>query len=166
MRDRLFLGLALVVCIGTPVVYGAEFGQISLEELTLRSDVILTGKCIASQSRWDDQARMVMTDSVFAVDRYLKGQGSATITVTAPGGALPDRNLVMTIPGMVEFSPKEEVLLFLAKTRSRNYTVYGLSQGKFVIQTDAKTADKTVGKQPLTKVLAEVDRINRSRRTN
>ena len=102
---------------------------------------------------------MIMTDSVFAVDRYIKGRGTATITVTSLGGALPDRNLIMTVPGMVEFTPKEEVLLFLARTTARTYSVYGLSQGKFVIQSDPKTGNKSVLQRPLTTLLSEVDRI-------
>jgi hypothetical protein len=143
----------------------AQARSISLEEMTMRADVILTGKCIASRARWDDKSKIVMTESTFAVDRYLKGKATGTITVTSVGGALPDRNIMMTIPGMVEFTPEEDVLLFLAKSPDRTYSVYGQSQGKFVIKTDAKTGRRIVGQESLTTFVSKLERISRGQKT-
>jgi hypothetical protein len=139
--------------------------SINLEEMTMRADIILTGKCIASRARWDDKSKIVMTESTFAVDRYLKGKAAGTITVTSIGGALPDRNIMMTIPGMVEFAPDEDVLLFLAKSPDRTYSVYGQAQGKFVIKTDAKTGKRVVGQESLTTFVSKLERISRAQKT-
>jgi hypothetical protein len=99
-----------------------------------RAETILTGVCASSNSRWDERTRMILTDSVFRVAAYIRGQGKATISVTTPGGVLPDRNLMMTFPGMMTFVPGTEVMLFISKAQNGSPYVYGQVTGARQIQ--------------------------------
>ena len=129
----------ILVIIGILFISYATFGtppaqQSLFDEMTNRSDVVLTGVCTSSTSRWDEQTRMILTDSVFTVQSYVKGRGKTAVSVTTPGGVLRAQNLMMTFPGMIEFAPGEEALLFLTTNREGAFEVYGRVSGTKQIQ--------------------------------
>ena len=125
-----FLGILVL----SYAALGTQSEQTALSDMVSNSDTIITGVCASSNSRWDSQTRMILTDSVFLVDSYVKGQGNNTVSVTTPGGVLRDRNLMMTFPGMIEFAPGEQALLFLTTSPEGIYHVYGRVSGINQIQ--------------------------------
>ncbi len=138
--------------------------SVNLAEMTLRSGFVVTGVCISTTSRWDDAARVIMTDSIVRVDRYLKGSGPATMTITSFGGALPERNFAMTISEMVQFNVGEEALLFLTSGAKGSYTVYRMARGKLVISRDRATGARNVLGAKLESVIADINRIVQEQR--
>ena len=125
-----FLGILLI----SYAALGTQPEQAPFLDMVSKSDTIVTGVWASSNSRWDSQTRLILTDSVFKVDSYLKGQGNNTVSVTTLGGILRDRNLMMTFPGMIEFVPGERVLLFLTTSPEGIYQVYGRVSGVKQIQ--------------------------------
>ena len=83
-----------------------------IRSLVARADMVLVGTCVSTRSRWDNEARMILTDVTLEVARYLKGSGGSRLTLIVPGGELPERNFGMVAPGMAQFREDEEVILF------------------------------------------------------
>jgi hypothetical protein len=120
-----------------PVLAASDTAVPGVEELATRSDLIFYGTCVSASSRWDDVSRIIVTDAVFRVDRYIKGNGPGEVLVTSPGGVLPERNLIMTVAGGAEYAPGEESLMFVTRSQNGDVSVYGLGRGKLTIQLDA-----------------------------
>ncbi len=106
--------------------------QISLPQMTLGSDVILHGTVhTAAAVAVKGNERHIRTDIVIRIQSLLKGpRGMQTIKLELPGGKLGD--WAINIPGMPSFTPGEEVVLFLEKTKF-NWALTGLNQGKFTV---------------------------------
>src|SRR5262249_3534306 len=85
----------------------------NLGEMVAHAHAIFLGTCETSVSRWDDATRTIFTDSTFAVTQYLKGDLGPRITLTEPGGVLPQMNLMMVIPHFPHFHAGEEVVVFV-----------------------------------------------------
>lgn len=87
----------------------------------------------------------IVTDVHFRVHRTMKGSNPGPeFSLRLMGGTWGDYKL--DIPGMPVFTPDEEVVLFLEWT-GKNYTVMGLSQGKYRVATDdqgRKTASRSL----------------------
>ena len=163
MNRRCFLVFSLVLMMSSRGTFRASDAvSIPLEEMALGSDVILTGVCVSSTSRWEPSSRMIMTDSVVRVDRYIKGAGPTTVLVTSLGGALPEYNLAMSVAEMAQFRPGEEVLLFLLATPGRSHSLYGMGRGKQVIQLDPVTRVRKIRGQLLETFISEIGRIMRN----
>jgi hypothetical protein len=133
--------------------------------MTAGSDVIFTGVCVSSQSRWDAQNRVIVTDSVFRVEQYIKGTGPSTVLLTNPGGVLPQFNLAMSASGVPDFHVGEEVLLFLTRPPRGNAALYGLGRGKQTIERERNGAPKIQGTR-LDLVINQINRALRDQKTN
>ena len=157
------LALILVLCVRWNVL-ASDAASITLQEMAVRSTVIVTGVCLSSTSRWDESTRTIVTDSVFRVDRYVRGMGPATLLVTSPGGALPELNLMMTVSEMVEFRRGEEVVLFLTNVPGKGHSVYGMGRGKALIQRDPATGARKVRGQLLESFISEINRVLQDQR--
>ena len=129
-----------------------------IQELVTRSDVIFSGVCLSSTGRWDDVSRIIVTDAVFRVDRYIKGSGPREVRVTSPGGVLPERNHSMAVTGMAEYTPGEEVLMFVTQSARSGLEVYGMGRGKLTIQMDA-ARERRVRGEPLSNVINSINVI-------
>jgi hypothetical protein len=57
-----------------------------LAELARGSSVIFVGTVASQESRWDRDHRLILTDTRFEVDHFLKGGTGATATITEVGG--------------------------------------------------------------------------------
>ncbi len=112
--------------------------DLSVEEMTVQSDVIAIGSCLSTQSVWVD--RSLVTLANISVQEVLKGDDSSSITVALPGGIDVNRKIpvAMTYPGAPRISPDEKVFLFLTRDDqvTGGYTIAGFSQGKFSIHTN------------------------------
>ncbi len=111
---------------------------LSIEDMTNQSDVIAIGNCVETKSVWVD--RTLVTLATVSVTESLKGNETADLTVTLPGGVDANRAIpiAMTYPGAPRMTPGEDVLLFLTASGevAGSYSVAGFSQGKFSIVKD------------------------------
>jgi hypothetical protein len=152
----------LVVFLLTGPLVASDVAPPSVEELTLRSDAIFSGTCLAWSSRWDERSGIIVTDATFRVDRYIKGAGPTEVQVTSPGGILPERNLEMTVTGMAEYTRGEEALIFVTRAANGELGVYGMGRGKLPIQRDAARVRRVRG-ESLDALIRRIESIVQSR---
>lgn len=118
----------------TPIAAG-----VTMEEMTSKADVIVTGQCVESHSEW--VGRSLVTLATIQVAETVKGTPGSTLTVTLPGGRDANRKfpIAMTYPGAPTIQPQEEVFLFLnaadgsTATTAGSYAVTDYAAGKFSI---------------------------------
>lgn len=97
------------------------------EQLIAKSPVIVEGS-VVSTAVLERDGRIV-TETVIAVSRALKGHTEETVTVRELGGELDGR--ITKVFGTPEFQAGERVLLFLEKAPQGHYRTMDLFAGKF-----------------------------------
>ena len=112
----------------------------AIREMTLQSDLIVSGQCLNTESRWVESGRVLVTLATIAVGEVVKGEPARTVTVVLPGGSDANRRfpVAMTYPGAPTITPQEEVFLFLTNSDmvADSYMVTGFAQGKFSLVND------------------------------
>ena len=135
---RTALGFFLVAISFTSAARASRTRLLNLEEMTLRSARIFSGRCLQIRVDHDPSINIDVTSVKFAVDRTVKGRRDRTVTIrmadsTRPGA--PGSQVV----GMPTFTVGEEVVLFLyGESRAGLTSPVGFGQGKFTVVTDKK----------------------------
>ena len=126
----------------------------SIRDMTLQSQLIITGRCVDTTSTWIENGRVLVTLATVAVDEAIKGTPGSTVTVVLPGGVDTNRRIpvAMTYAGAPTITPQEDVFLFLATEErvANGYGVMGFAEGKLSVIED-ETGQKLVSRD-LTKV--------------
>ena len=123
----------------------AQTRRLPLEELSKKSELIVTGKVIDQIAEWNEEKTRIYTRVTIAVDEYHKGERSEnTVTVTHLGGEIGDVGELYT--GTARFVKDEEVFLFLKKDQKGNLRVTGSNQGKYMIRRDEVTGRRMISK--------------------
>src|SRR5262245_44016999 len=134
-----FLAWALLKCL---VAEATTVEKLSLEEMTRRSKKIVVGRCISTESRWNEKNTLILTFSKFSVSEDLKGESSGSITVMTVGGTV--NGVTQTVAGTPQFAADQEVVLFLEGTKSGQWQPVGLSQGRYRILRESRTGQQEV----------------------
>jgi hypothetical protein len=113
--------------------------KLSLEELVRKSGRIILGRCLSTESRWNQGNTLIYTYSKVAVTENFKGQAGGFVNVVTVGGTVD--GITQTVSGMPQFEQDEEVVLFLEPSKNDLWQPVGLSQGKFRIVKDSRTGD-------------------------
>jgi hypothetical protein len=116
--------------------------KLSLEEMTRRSRRIVVGRCISTESRWNEKNTLILTFSKFSVSEDLKGESGGWITVMTVGGTV--NGVTQNVAGTPQFAADEEVVLFLESSKSSQWQPVGLSQGRFRILRESRTGQQEV----------------------
>ena len=151
----LFLVLAVA---GAQVVGAAGHAAgpaITTKALAEHAARIVHATHVAAASRWEPQARLIVTEHRFRVHATLKGRPVDEITVLVPGGQLPEHNLQLTVPHQAVFAADEEVVLFVGRDQLGNAAVLGGEHGKLRVARDAHGA-RVVGRRSLGDVTAQI----------
>jgi matrixin/VCBS repeat protein/FG-GAP repeat protein len=128
-RTRLEARIRAVVGVPPPALAGALLTRRhSLAGLTAEADVVVAAQVADLRARLGPRGDTIETDVTLRVERALKGGPSATLTLTLPGGAVGDTQLL--VGGVPHFWPSERVLLFL-RAHPSGLGLVGLWQGKF-----------------------------------
>jgi len=132
MKHATLIGLFLVALAST--ASATTVLRVSLQKMTVSSDVILHGEVLSSRAvTVDNNPRNIRTEVHVRVRDLLKGpRGMTELTLQLAGGKVGD--WAMKVPGMPTFSAGEQVVLFLEKT-AHNWALTGLGQGKFAVVT-------------------------------
>jgi hypothetical protein len=113
--------------------------DLTMQEMTQRSELIVAGQCVETRSTWVDGRRLV-TLATISVNDAIKGTSASTVTVELPGGIDSNRKhpISMNYPGAPTIQTDENVFLFLTRADSpaNTYAVMGYAQGKFSIVND------------------------------
>jgi hypothetical protein len=140
MRKPIWL-LALTLVASFPAL-ATTVEKFTLDDLVQKSGRIIVGKCISSESRWNDRNTLILTTARFAVSEPLKGSSDGFVNVVTVGGTLD--GITQTVSGMPVFEPEEEVLLFLEPSKNGQWQPLGMSQGKFRILRNRQTGEQEV----------------------
>ncbi len=110
--------------------------RLSVEQLIEQSESIVSGRAIRSWSSWDRSHQFIWTHHEIALQDVVKGELRATVVVSEPGGTVDGKTMV--IPGAVQFTPGEDVVLFLYRTPVGYLRTVGYGQGKYSISRDRR----------------------------
>lgn len=103
----------------------------SLQELHRTADVVITGKVTDANSFWNQTHDTIYTDYTVVVEEAAKGELLKTVTVRLMGGAVGDRELLVSGNAVLEVG--ERVLLCL-RANDGFHTLVGMSQGKWSVR--------------------------------
>lgn len=140
MVKTLYLFLLVILFSGYFTIALSQHQETKLKQLTVKADLIVTGKVLGNKSNWNMNKTRIYTDATLQVDEYLKGNNNGSqVVVTYPGGEVDGVGELYT--HMPKFENNEDVLVFLKKDE-KGYKVYDGEEGKIKIIRDAKTGEK------------------------
>lgn len=129
----------------TSTAEAATVQALSPGKLAARSTVIFIGTVERQESRFVAESNHVVTDTVFAVERLVKGptKTPTRLALTQLGGVVGegDRRRGTEVPGYARFTVGERVMLFLEPTSTGRLVPTGLAQGKYVLKVDPATGE-------------------------
>lgn len=138
MRSSLVRVAAIAVTLGVAAAaFATQIVQKTPKELAAVSALVVDGKVTGVRSYWNDDHSKILTEAVVAVDATHKGANASSVRVVQLGGVVG--NVRQTAAGALAWKRGEEVLLFLEPATPGAYQVTGYSQGKYLIQRDART---------------------------
>jgi hypothetical protein len=143
-RNAFAVIAALATFFTTAVGSATVIEQISLEEMTQRSDAIVHGVVTRTGSRWDMEHDEPVTITEVRVLRWIKGGDAPTVTIRERGGQVQDRG--MWVAGTPRYAVNEEVVVFLERhpERPAQYRTYSLVMGKFRVRHGIGTVPPAV----------------------
>jgi hypothetical protein len=131
-----FLPQGLILSIALAAASFAQastFEKLSFDRLIGEADVIVKGRVEELKTRQAADRRSATTVITISVASQFKGAKVSSVAIEQPGGSMGE--VVQGVPGLPEFSPGEEVIVFLKRQRSGAHTVVGGRQGKFSAKT-------------------------------
>jgi hypothetical protein len=132
--------------------------KLSIEKMSVEADAVITGEVTGVQSAWRSDQTTIDTTTTVKVAECIAGPCTDEMKLMHRGGTVGDNALY--IPGMPQFKQGQNVLLFLRKDpegRQGVWAVFGMCQGMFVIEKDAKDG-KLYAQQQGGAALAEPDK--------
>jgi hypothetical protein len=134
--------LALFLALAAPhVSLAAVLRAMPIAELIAKSDVVIHGTVTSTTTQRDAQGEIV-TYVTLAIAEVWKGNiNTNTFRIVHSGGVLGEE--VQMCSAQVEYRIGEEVVAMLVLNQRGEGVTLGLVQGKFEVETDAKTGEKT-----------------------
>jgi hypothetical protein len=127
----IFLGILVLLGVSRPVD-ASLFIAMSAEELIEESDAVIEGGVIEQHSHWDEQGRVIVTDSTVRVSEVIIGQAPTFVRVRTYGGTVG--NFSVDAQGFPQLNMGEEVVLFLKKDEAIHANrIVGYQQGHFEV---------------------------------
>lgn len=141
--------LALLVALSAGWVSTAEatvMVEVPLDEMVATADAVVVARVIQSESRLvidPERGSEPHTFTTLRVDEWLVGAGSTTLTIEEIGGTLG--NETTRIDGVPEFTPNDEVVLFIEQRSNGSLRTLAMAQGHFVVRRGVgQTPDSVV----------------------
>ncbi len=118
-----------------PTAQATSYRDVSLEELTARSTVVVEAEVTKVRHLQQPGRLPVVTMDDLRVIRYLRGSGPSQITLWQPGGVIDE--LRFEIVGSPRFKVGQRVILFLKPKPgygSVTFYLFGLELGAYQVQ--------------------------------
>ncbi|HWV37712.1 MAG TPA: hypothetical protein VN033_04450 [Vulgatibacter sp.] len=138
----MFARLGWTTALGALAAAGAASATtmlaLSVDELTQRSDRVVTGRVVATEPRPSEDGRRISTVVTLQIDETWKGTPAEEVRILAMGGTLDGISQVVT--GAARFEEGEEVVVFLRRLRTEEalFEVVGMAQGKLAVERDTE----------------------------
>jgi hypothetical protein len=144
MQRSLCYVLALALLLALCAIAGSATTVVpqSVEQLTDRSLLVVTGHSVRSWSAWDPSHRAIYTYTQFAVEQTLKGPAMQTVLVREMGGSVD--GYAQKVAGVHPLSTGERAVLFLRPgiiDGTGALAVTGLMQGEFRITNTGEVSN-------------------------
>jgi hypothetical protein len=123
-----------------PLLQATTLARLSLDQLASSADNVARVRCVRAESQRENGA--IWTVTTFNVIETMKGNLPAQVTVRLPGGRFG--HFTETVDGTPKFNSGEEVIVFLERSQSGDFSVAGWVQGTFRIARDPHTLRETV----------------------
>jgi hypothetical protein len=134
VQMRLGVGFAAVLM--ATIASATTIARLSLDEMTGRSEMIVSGQVTESFTAWDSEHKYIWTHYIIAVDNSVKGSGARTVEIAEPGGIIGI--IGMNIGGATGYIKGEHVLIFLERMPNGYLRTAGLGQGKYGIDAQGR----------------------------
>lgn len=142
----LFLAIGLLLCGSLTTVTATTAILLPDDDLIVSSRLIVRGQVIARESQWDASHERIYTYITIRVDEFLKGSlSSRELVIRQLGGEVGTTAQVVFLSP--EFSPSEEVLLYLNPAPDGALRIAHFFMGKFSVVTDPTTRQKFVKRE-------------------
>lgn len=124
--------LLTIISIIPVSTYSLTVVDVSTEDLTRKSELVVKGKVIYQECKWENEKQnAINTFSTIQVEDYLKGKGQETIIVKQEGGQIGDTTDVIDGAPCLEIG--EEVILFLTEFKG-DYVIFSMALGCYKIK--------------------------------
>ena len=158
MRTKVVIFYLEILSIILAMCFGLGSGsqeEISLQQKTVKADLIVIGRVIDAESSWDETKSNIYTYVSLSLEEVIKGCSSKKdITIKILGGAVGEIGAIVN--EMPSFRKGERTLLFLERDlRSDNFFVVYGRYGKYEISQNNTVISKGV---PLAEFLNEIRR--------
>ena len=117
--------------------------EFTFTDLVAQADVIAVGTVTEIREQWDEEKKAPLTLVTFSNLTVVKGSPGSSFTLEFLGGKMPN-GLVMTIPGVPQFTVGEKAVVFCAGNRRDFCPLVGIWQGVLRIMTDPQRGVETV----------------------
>jgi hypothetical protein len=139
-KRRIIFFLLPATLLFLPNTRATTLARLSLDQLAAGSDAVARVRCTGAQSRWENGS--IWTVATVEVVDTMKGKLPSEITIRFPGGRVG--HLTATVNGTPKFSPGDDAVVFLERSRAGGFTVAGWVEGTFRISRDSRTGRETV----------------------
>jgi hypothetical protein len=114
--------------------HASTFVAMTAEELIQEADAIVQGQVVRLESKWDQNGRIIVTETTIRVSEAIVGSAPAEIVVRTPGGRVNDFKVEAL--GFPQFTRGEEVILFIKDDQDQQVSrIVGHQQGHFEVVT-------------------------------
>jgi hypothetical protein len=128
---KLCAGLAFTSLLLACAASAATIARLSLDEMTGRSELIISGEISSSFTAWDAGHKYIWTHYIVTVENTVKGAAGRSVEIAEPGGVA--EGVAMTVGGATGYVKGEHVLIFLDRMPNGYLRTAGLGQGKYGI---------------------------------
>lgn len=113
---------------------------LSIPELAAQSDLIVHGTVISINTRFDSDRKITTRVRLEIAETWKGRSANSRLEIVLAGGTLGAKQVI--VDGQPNYSPGEEVVLFLKFNQRKEAVTVGLAQGKFVVWTNPHTDRK------------------------
>ncbi|MBK6847980.1 MAG: hypothetical protein IPG96_10735 [Proteobacteria bacterium] len=129
------VGTASVLVASAPAT-ATVMPRMSLRDLVGAAQRIFIGTAVSAESRWTEDGRFIVTDTVVRIDQALDGHaGVGTVVMRELGGSV--EGIGMRVAGSTELPPGQQLLLFAQGAGAGRLRVVGMRQGAYLLTRDA-----------------------------
>lgn len=139
-------GVLLASLLLLPAASATTIAKLSFDQLTDKSDLVVSGTVTRSWTAWDTEHKYIWTHYEVSVLSEIKGRAGHTVEIEELGGVVGDSG--MSVPGSVVYQTGERVLVFLSRFPNGYLRTTGWGQGKYRIDD----ANRLHGDSSLAKV--------------
>ena len=132
-----FAGSFLLIATLALPLFATTVERMELPQLVSASDNIIQGRVESLEARYE--GNRIYTYVSIVVEDPLKGERRRAVLLRQPGGTIGGKRT--WIPGMPQFKPGNQVIVFLRDRRDGTFDVAGLNQGKYDIENNFAVAN-------------------------